>query len=129
MKNLRRLAASAALLLAACTMPALAGTTGQVEGRITDTAGRPLSNASITLVSTGVRLFTKSDERGHYHFLSLYPDDYLVTVNRGGNASFVSMWFEVQADQTTTCNVRLERALLGLMAMHPRGTRVVACMF
>ncbi|MBV9103961.1 MAG: carboxypeptidase regulatory-like domain-containing protein [Candidatus Eremiobacteraeota bacterium] len=125
----RRLAASAALLLAACTATAFAGTTGQVEGRITDTQGRPLANASITLASTGVRLFTKSDEHGHYHFLSLYPDDYVLTVNRSGNMSFVSMWFEVQADQTTTCNVRLDPALTGLYAMRPKGTRVVPCMF
>ena len=125
----RRLAVSAALLLAACTATAFAGTTGQVEGRITDRQGRPLPNASITLVSPGVRLMTKSDAHGHYHFLSVYPDEYLVAVRRGGNSSFVSMRFEVQADQTTTCNVRLDPALTGLIANRPQGTRVVPCMF
>ena len=127
--TLRRLAASAALLLAACTATAFAGTTGQVEGRITDTHGRPLANASITLVSPGVRLLRKSDEHGHYHFLSVYPDEYRVAVTRGGYSSFVSKLFEVHADQTTTCNVRLGPLLVGLIANRPEGTRVVPCMF
>lgn len=125
----RRLAVSAALLLAASTATALAGTTGQVEGRITDRQGRPLPNASITLVSNDVRLLTKSDAHGHYHFLSLYPDEYQVAVTRGGSSSFFSMRFEVQADQTTTCNVRLDPAITGLIANRPQGTRVVPCMY
>jgi hypothetical protein len=128
MRWLARLAAPATLLLATCTAT-FAGTTGAIEGRVTDTEGHPLPNATISLISERVGLQTHSDAGGHYHFLSLYPDEYTLTVRRGGNFTFLSRPFEVHADQVTVCNVRLSPALTGLYITRRTGNRVVPCMF
>lgn len=122
--------ALAALVLAmACAASALAGTTGTIEGRVTDTDGRPLPEAVITLYSERVRTETHSDRRGYFHFLSLYPDLYHLSVHRGGNAWYSARPFEVHADQITACNVRLDRAITGIYTTRPKGNRVVTCSY
>jgi protocatechuate 3,4-dioxygenase beta subunit len=128
MKWFARLAAMLALV-AGCTTSALAGTTGTIEGRVTDAEGRPLPEALITLYSERVHGETHSDRRGYFHFLSLYPDLYHLFVRRGGNAWYTARPFEVHADQTTTCNVRLHRAITGIYATLPQGNRVIACSY
>lgn len=127
--SLRRPLAAALLFAAACTARALAGTTGTIEGRVTDTQGKPLAAAVVSLVSQRVRLQAHTDAVGHYHFLSLYPDEYTIVVNRSGHRTFLSRPFEVHADQTTTCNVRLGPALTGLYLTPRSGNRVVPCMY
>ena len=125
----RRRLSAALLIAAACTATALAGTTGTIEGRVTDTQGKPLAAAVVSLVSERVRLQAHTDARGHYHFLSVYPDEYTIVVDRSGHRTFLSQAFEVHADQTTTCNVRLGRALTGLYLTPRSGNRVVTCMY
>ena len=128
MKSFARLAAMLALI-AACATCALAGTTGTIEGRVTDIEGRPLPEAVITLYSERVKTETHSDRRGYFHFLSLYPDLYHLYVHRGGNAWYSATPFEVHADQITTCNVRLHRAITGIYSTRPQGNRVIACSY
>ncbi|HTD37203.1 MAG TPA: carboxypeptidase-like regulatory domain-containing protein [Candidatus Limnocylindrales bacterium] len=116
-------------LVMACLTSALAGTTGTIEGRVTDVDGRPLPEAVITLYSERVHSDTHSDRRGYFHFLSLYPDLYHLFVHRGGNAWYSARPFEVHADQVTICNVRLHRAITGIYATRPQGNRVIACSY
>src|SRR5689334_3022705 len=72
--------------LAAVGMPALAQTTGSVEGNVVDSSGGALPGASVELKSPqlqGVRTAVTAAD-GHYRFPALPPGNYTVTVSMSG---------------------------------------------
>src|SRR5690242_20819646 len=66
---------------------ALAGTTGNVNGTLTDsTTGKPVADATVVASSPSQTATTKTDGSGHFVFRNLAPDTYSVSVNKDGYA-------------------------------------------
>jgi hypothetical protein len=82
---------------------------GQVSGRLTTVAGKPVSGASITVTSvqTGTRARTKSDNGGYFNINNLGPDLYQVDVQADGFKR-VQATIVVNVDSTTSVNAPLQ---------------------
>ncbi len=62
---------------------ALAGTTGGMNGVVTDAAtAAPIAGAVITALAPSQTASTTSDSAGHFSFVSLVPDTYTVSVQK-----------------------------------------------
>src|SRR5579884_515818 len=82
---------------------ALAGTTGGVQGTISDaTTGAPIAGASVTITSPSQTASTTTDGGGHFAFLSLAPDTYTVSVQKTGYDNIEHPGVVVFADQNQT---------------------------
>jgi len=129
MKRALRLAGAITLAFACSTLAANAGaTTGTIEGRVFDDYGRGLQNAVISLYSPSFTAQARSNAKGFYHFLSVYPEHYYIAITRGGNQTLTSE-IDVHADQVTICNAHLYTAITGLYSTRARDNRVVPCSF
>jgi hypothetical protein len=73
------------LFSAAC---AFAQFSGSVQGAVQDPSGAGIAKATVRLVSvaTNIAQATNSDEAGNFHFLSLAPGSYKITVEASGFA-------------------------------------------
>ena len=79
---------------------ALAGTTGSINGIVTDsTTGKPVGDAVVTTSSPSQTATTKTDPSGHFAFLTLAPDTYTVSVAKDGYAPASIAGVTVFADQ------------------------------
>ena len=82
---------------------ALAGTTGSINGTLTDkSTGKPVADAAITTSSPSQTETAKTDASGHFSFLSLAPDTYAVTAEKDGYAPVTLGGVTVFADQAQT---------------------------
>ncbi|MBV8596700.1 MAG: carboxypeptidase regulatory-like domain-containing protein, partial [Candidatus Eremiobacteraeota bacterium] len=84
-----RRAVLATLLLAlvstwAVSSPVRAGTTGALSGYVLLPDSSPLAGAKVTVASPTQTASTTSDLRGHFVFISLVPDTYVVTASKDG---------------------------------------------
>lgn len=79
---------------------ALAGTTGTVNGTLTDsTTGKPVADATVVASSPSQTASTKTDGSGHFVFLNLAPDTYSVSISKDGYAPVSIAGVTVFADQ------------------------------
>jgi hypothetical protein len=82
---------------------ALAGTTGGIAGTVSDsTTGKPVADATISVVSPSQSATTTTDAGGHFNFLALAPDTYTVSVTKDGYAPVSTAGVTVFADQSVT---------------------------
>lgn len=82
---------------------ALAGTTGNITGTLSDsTNGKPIADAKITVVSPSQSASATTDAGGHFTILSLAPDTYTVSVDKDGYTPTSLAGVTVFADQTQT---------------------------
>lgn len=86
------------------------GTTSRVTGTVTDSAGAPISGASVTLKheGTGLTLKTVTGDSGLYVFDLIQAGSYEVSVEKSGFKKFVSSGNSALINQPTTVNVILE---------------------
>jgi hypothetical protein len=99
----------------------LAGTTGTISGTIIDTAtNKPLAGAKISATSPSQNASVTSDAQGHYTFLSLVPDTYVLSVEFSGYDSSVVSGVTVQADQTRVVPLNLTKSLTTIATVHTR---------
>jgi len=84
----------------------LAGTTGALSGTITLTSGAPIAGASVAAVSPSQSATTTTDSGGHFSFVSLIPDTYLVTVSKDGYDSVSQAGVTVVADQSQVISLK-----------------------
>jgi Carboxypeptidase regulatory-like domain/TonB dependent receptor-like, beta-barrel/TonB-dependent Receptor Plug Domain len=105
---------SAALVLICLTtvigMPALAQTTGSVEGTITDSSNSPLPGASVELKSPalqGTRVAVTNAD-GRYRFPALPPGNYMVTASLSGFKKVERPNVHVSLDATATIPIKME---------------------
>ncbi len=91
---------------------ALAETTGNIAGTITDTNGAPIADVRIEAVAPSQTRTATTDAGGHFTILSLPPDTYTVSLHKSGyqDASFPGV--VVFADQTQQVAWRLAKALI-----------------
>lgn len=80
----------AILLLLVCAARAQRGTSGSIEGTITDAQGGAISGVKLSAVDsdTGLKLESVSDESGLFHFPVVPPGTYVVTAENAGFSNY-----------------------------------------
>lgn len=78
---------------------------GAISGSVKDIAGNPIGKARVEL--TGTRLFTQTDEFGHYAFSHLTPGEYTVTVAESTEFESASLQSDVEVDVVSDVNFSL----------------------
>jgi hypothetical protein len=109
----RALAAALTLSLLLCTtMTALAGTTGGLAGTLTNTATKqPLAGAKVTAASPSQIGSTTTDSSGHFQFLNLAPDTYVVSAQLQGYSVISASGITVVADNTRNLALAAQKEL------------------
>ncbi|HEY8312706.1 MAG TPA: TonB-dependent receptor [Candidatus Baltobacteraceae bacterium] len=91
---------------------ALAGTTGRLNGTVTETGtSAPLANAKVTATSPSQTTAALTDANGHFSFVSLAPDTYIVSVEKAGYEPQSEPGVSVFADQAQGISIALSKAL------------------
>lgn len=113
-----------AAVVYALALPARAGTTGSIVGRVVTSSGAPIAGAKISAFSSTQVLDTASDAAGDYRFASLAPDAYTLTVVKPG---FVSLAQDtvVFADQTSSVTLQLLANTTNSTAVQHQSGRVL----
>ncbi|MGB6472730.1 MAG: carboxypeptidase regulatory-like domain-containing protein [Candidatus Sulfotelmatobacter sp.] len=77
---------SSLLVLLACSLPALAQYSSNIQGVVSDPAGAAINGASVQLrnTDTGVTAAIITSESGNYRFSSLPPGNYIVSAEAKG---------------------------------------------
>jgi hypothetical protein len=98
------------LLFGFVALPGLAQTLGEVTGRIVDSSGAavPEATVSVTSTATNVSRETRSNQTGDYSFPSLPPGIYNVKVEHQGFKIAASNNVQVQVQQTLRLDFTLE---------------------
>src|SRR6266436_6603931 len=80
----------AILMFLVCTASAQRGTSGSIEGTITDAQGGAISGVKLSAVNsdTGLKLESVSDESGLFHFPVLPLGTYVVTAENAGFSNY-----------------------------------------
>ena len=91
------------VFIATSVVPAFAGTTGGLRGRVLDAAtNAAVGGAIVTVTSPSQSASTETDASGGFSFLSLSPDTYTVSVQRQGYDAASAGGVSVFADQVQT---------------------------
>ncbi len=91
------------VFLAGSIVPAIAGTTGGLRGRVLDPqANSAVAGATVTATSPSQSASTQTDANGSYSFLSLAPDTYVVSAQKPGYDAVSASGVSVYADQVQT---------------------------
>ncbi len=111
-KTLRRVSVTAMLLVTFFLQVtwALAGTTGGLSGVVRDDRGAPVASATVSASSLSGSSTDTTDATGHFSFLSLNPDTYVVSVSKSGYEQMSQPGVVVFADQTQTLDLQTRRA-------------------
>jgi hypothetical protein len=124
-KRLTAIAILAAAFSCAMLLRVEAGTTGFINGVVTDAQTRaPIAGARVQVTSPSQVASAVTDAHGAYAFVSLSPDTYTVTVTKDGYLTTAVTGVSVFADATQVVNVSL-RAVLKTIA-HARSVAVSA---
>lgn len=100
---------------------AYAGTTGNITGTVTDTAGKPVADVSVTAASASQTASGTTDASGFYSILDLIPDTYTVSFQKEGFASASAPGIVVVQDQTQRVNHQLQVALKTIATVRAAG--------
>jgi Carboxypeptidase regulatory-like domain/TonB dependent receptor len=86
----RAAAVCLAMLFIVCTASAQRGTSGSIEGTITDAQGGAISGVKLSAVNsdTGLKLESTSDENGIFHFPVVPTGTYVVTAEHAGFSNY-----------------------------------------
>ena len=90
----------AAAIALAIALPALAGTTGKLTGRVTDDKKQPLAGVNVRV--EGQRLGGITDDQGNYFIIGIVGGKYTIKMDLIGFAPYLAENVEVTPDFTTT---------------------------
>ena len=105
---------SLCLLAGSLVLPQLASaqtqTTGAIAGRLTDTSGAVIANASVLVISraTGIQSKTTTDQTGNYRFNLLAPGVYELRFSSPGFKTGVPEAITVTVTETSNVNLSLQ---------------------
>jgi hypothetical protein len=92
---------------AVLTEPAYAGTTGVLSGRIINLTGNGVAGARVLVLSRAEVFAVTTNAHGFYSVLGVPQSTYVVTINVAGYEGSLFRNVTINADQTSTLNVRL----------------------
>lgn len=99
-------------ILGASTIPAQAGTTGGISGRIVDqTTQAPIAGVTVAAVSATQSATSTTDASGSFHFLSLTPDTYTLQFSKDGYDPQAQAGITVFSDQNLNVSVTMVKTL------------------
>lgn len=113
-KRLARSLSALAVMLAFLSqgMPVFAGTTGGLSGVITDMAtGAPIAGVKIVASSPSETSTRYTDARGHFVFLALAPDTYVIAASKAQYDDTSQTGVSVFADNVNTVTIAMRPAL------------------
>jgi len=115
--------AIAALLAAFALAPAAAqaGTTGTIEGFVSDAAGHPIAGASVSIVSPTFAGKTTTGSNGFYAVNGLPVDTYRISVTAAGFQPQIVSGVTVVQDQSVRINVAMTAQIHTLATIAVRG--------
>jgi hypothetical protein len=117
---------AAAGAIGSTPLAGVAGTTGGVTGRITDSStNAALANVMITASSPSQVATTSSDASGTFRFLSLAPDTYTISFQKDGYSPVSQPGLTIFADQVQTLNLTMMPALKTIAQVRSRSTGIV----
>src|SRR5207247_6540175 len=90
----------------ALALPALAGTTGKLTGRVVDEKKQPLAGVNVRI--EGQRLGAISDESGNYFVIGVPAGVYTIRANLLGQAPFSAVNVTITPDFTTPLNITMQ---------------------
>ncbi len=90
---------------------ALAGTTGNIQGKVTDQNGSPLTDTKVTATSPSQSQSSTTGSNGFYSILNLSPDTYSVTGSKDGYDTSTTYGITVTADQTTSADIHMRQSI------------------
>jgi hypothetical protein len=94
------------------TTSVLAGTTGSINGTITEAdTSAPLAGARVTVTSPSQQAATSTDAQGRFTFISLAPDTYALSITAAGHQTVTQAGITVQADQNLNLNFAAPKQL------------------
>jgi outer membrane receptor protein involved in Fe transport len=99
-------AALAAGLCLLAALPAFAGTTGKLAGRVVDVKKEALPSANVVIV--GTKLGGVTDLDGYFNVLNIPPGTYTVQIRLVGYRSYTANQVQISVDNTTKLDVALE---------------------
>jgi hypothetical protein len=100
--------------------PALGGTTGEIQGFVTDVVLQPLSGVSVAAVAPSGRALASTDSNGFYSFNGLPPDSYTVTFSKDGYLTQTMSGVTSIQDQFVFVDVRLRSGIKTLAHVNVR---------
>ncbi|HEY7993405.1 MAG TPA: TonB-dependent receptor [Candidatus Eremiobacteraceae bacterium] len=104
----------------------LAGSTGQITGKVTDSVtGAAVAGAGITAVSPSGTYRTTTDARGDFAVVNVYPDTYRVTASAAGYQTAMSDGNSVIQNNSAVVNIALSKQLTVLSHVTVRGATSV----
>jgi len=90
----------------------LAGTTGTLGGTATDSSTKaPVAGAKVTAASPSQVAATTTDASGHYVFLNLAPDTYVVSLDASGFEPLAVPGVTIQADNARVLDLSAQKHL------------------
>jgi len=110
-KGLLRIALLAFLVVVVQGTWVLAGTTGNIEGKVTDQSGNGVAGAKVTAASPGQSASATTVTNGFYSILNLSPDTYSVTASKDGYDPSTRYGVTVQADQSTAADIKMSQTV------------------
>jgi hypothetical protein len=106
--------------------PVLAGTTGGISGVVLDGAtGAPVAGAKVEVVSPSQTVSVTTDAGGHFAFISLSPDTYIVSVDKTAYDASNLSGINVLADQQQRLTLRIEPTLKTIGRVQTRSAGLV----
>jgi len=120
-----RLIAAIAVLLSFVVCQAtltLAGTTGTINGKVTDQLNQPLANAHVSLVAPSIQVKTVTGPSGFYSATGLPPDTYTVTFDAEGYLAQSVPGITISQDQVYVLSVQLSREVKTIGRIPVRGS-------
>ncbi len=122
--HVRMVLALAAMVLTAgiAVSPAAAGTTGGIQGYVTDISGNPIAAVQVSAASPSFNTRTVTGPNGFYALNGLPLDTYSITFSKTGYLSQLIPGVTIVQDQTSRINARLEKETRTLGTVTVRGT-------
>jgi len=105
-----------------CTLGADAGTTGAIQGSVSDPSAHPLAGVNITAFSPSGHYTTSSSASGFYSFNGLPLDTFTLTFSRSGFLSQTVNGITIIQDQPYRLNVQMQAEIRSLGRVSVRGS-------
>lgn len=116
-----RIAPAFVLVFVLACVPAYAGTTGSIQGVVTDGTGHPLAQVQVSVAAATLRTTTLTGSSGFYAINGLPVDTYAVTFSRPGFQTQTIHGVTVLQDQNIRVNAQLTVELKTLGTVTVRG--------